>query len=178
MLTPRVLITKGNNDTGIPAPIKAEEGTTDLVGTRTASLERDRKPDLATLTAPPKTSSPRRVAKSSRLKGSKSLAVGASSLARPSNDAKLTVILMNYKLASVHINAKRSDRLADALRTYALGQGLNFESLSVERSCKPVNLKTRLGTIVERYLDVCSFDVIDTDNLPDPNPFSEYDSDS
>lgn len=182
MLTPRVLITKitkGDNGAGIFAPIKAEEGTTNLIGTRPASPERDRKPDLATLTTLSKPASPRRIPKSSKLKvGSKSLAVGTSAPEHSRQDALVSVTLTDIKYNSVNIQARRSDRVAAVLKVYARMKSLNPESLSVSRFGKEVDPQVRFGTIVRRHLNCCWLDVVDADNPPDANPFSEYDSDS
>lgn len=167
----------GNNST-----TETPEGFVNINNSDTAPPHVDRKPALSTSTAPrPKAASPRRPAKSSSLAvSSKSLANGRSAPKRTdkNKDAKLTVIVHDYKCDSVLIQAMRSERIADVLRRYARKQGLNRDSLSACNGSKVIPPSTHLGTLVERYMDVWSFNVVDADNMPDPNPYSEYDSDS
>lgn len=158
------------------------EGFVNINNIDPAPAQVDRKPALSTSTAPrPKAASPRPTAKSSSLAVSpKSLAIGRSAPKRTdkNKDAQLTVIVYNYKCDFLLIEAMRSERIADVLRRYACKEGLNYDSLSAYKGSKRIPPSTRFGTMVERYLDTCRLDVVDVDNMPDPNPYSEYDSDS
>lgn len=184
MLTTRILITKGISSQATAAPpsdiVPRQMNPLDSAST---ALPADRKPVITPSRARPLTSPHHLAAYSSSSRVSpKALAVGRSTpkTTDSSKDkcSKLTVIVYDYKFNSVHIQALRSDRIADVLQRYAETKGLNFDSLSVSRSSKSLALNTRLGTIVKRHLNVYSLNVDDADNLPDANPYSDYDSDT
>ncbi|EKC98906.1 hypothetical protein A1Q2_06660 [Trichosporon asahii var. asahii CBS 8904] len=139
VLTTRILITKGISSQATAAPPSdIEPRQMNPLDSASTALPADRKPVITPSRARCLTSPHHLAAHSSSSRVSpKALAVGRSTpkVTDSSKDkgSKLTVIVYDYKYNYVHIQALRSDRIADVLQRYATTKGLNFDSLSLER---------------------------------------------